>query len=240
MDVLGISEIPLIKHGSVGSCDESGLGLGCLIEDGKKNEYRFFSMGWQTNNRTHWRGDIVETVYHSGEYSTKPIIIMNHPHSLSYSYPFIIKDIKNDYRIFYGSTLKWDSGNGEMTHYLYQAKSNDLQNWTYYNQPIKSVLGKAQAFSRPSVLFIGNHYHMWFSYRGNKDSYKIGYAESENLDEWQTFFDSKSVITVSEDGWDSEMVCYPFVFNFKGKVYMLYNGNGYGKSGIGLAKMVEE
>ena len=40
---------------------------------------------------------------------------------------------------------------------------------------------------------------------------------------------------VSNNGWDSEMVCYPFVFDHKDITYMLYNGNSYGKTGMGLA-----
>ena len=36
------------------------------------------------------------------------------------------------------------------------------------------------------------------------------------------------------------MVCYPYVFEYNDKLYMLYNGNGYGKTGIGLAVLEEE
>ena len=47
-------------------------------------------------------------------------------------------------------------------------------------------------------------------------------------------------ISVGEAGeWDADMVCYPYVFQHKGKTYMLYNGNGNGKSGFGLARMDE-
>ena len=35
--------------------------------------------------------------------------------------------------------------------------------------------------------------------------------------------------------WDSEMICYPYVFEHKDDLYMLYNGNDYGKTGFGLA-----
>jgi len=31
------------------------------------------------------------------------------------------------------------------------------------------------------------------------------------------------------------MVEYPFVFRHNDQIYMLYNGNGYGKTGFGLA-----
>jgi hypothetical protein len=40
---------------------------------------------------------------------------------------------------------------------------------------------------------------------------------------------------VSDQGWDAEMIEYPFILDHQGERYMLYNGNGYGKTGFGLA-----
>ena len=51
--------------------------------------------------------------------------------------------------------------------------------------------------------------------------------------------EKNSFIDVSNDGWDSEMICYPYVFDHKGKRYMLYNGNDYGKKGFGLAILIK-
>jgi len=45
------------------------------------------------------------------------------------------------------------------------------------------------------------------------------------------------VIDVSEEGWDSEMLAYPFFYKHNEKVYMFYNGNGFGKSGFGYAEL---
>ncbi len=42
-------------------------------------------------------------------------------------------------------------------------------------------------------------------------------------------------IDISAESWNLEMIDYPFVFDHKGHRYMLYNGNGYGKTGFGLA-----
>jgi len=75
-------------------------------------------------------------------------------------------------------------------------------------------------------------YKMWYSHRGQ--SYRIGYAESANGIEWERK-DAHSGIDVSESGWDSEMIEYPYVFENEGTHYMLYNGDGYGRTGIGLA-----
>ena len=44
-------------------------------------------------------------------------------------------------------------------------------------------------------------------------------------------------MTRSASGWDSEMVNYPNVFTVDGEVYMLYQGNGMGRTGFGLARL---
>ena len=79
---------------------------------------------------------------------------------------------------------------------------------------------------------------MWYSYKITPATYRIGYAESVDGISWQRM-DEKAGIDVSEAGWDSEMIEYAFVFNHKDHKYMLYNGNGYGDTGIGLAVLEE-
>jgi hypothetical protein len=52
--------------------------------------------------------------------------------------------------------------------------------------------------------------------------------------------DGAAGIDVSESGWDCQMICYPFVFDHEGERYMLYNGNDYGRTGIGLAVLEQD
>ncbi len=73
---------------------------------------------------------------------------------------------------------------------------------------------------------------MWYAFRGER--YRIGYAESADGRRW-TRLDGHAGIDVSASGWDSESIEYPHVFDHGGRRYMLYNGNGYGKTGFGLA-----
>jgi len=42
-------------------------------------------------------------------------------------------------------------------------------------------------------------------------------------------------LDVTEGDWDSDMLCYPHAFECRGKVYLLYNGNEFGRYGFGLA-----
>jgi hypothetical protein len=140
------------------------------------------------------------------------------------------------YHMWYGSTVTWDAGNGEMLHVINHAVSNNGDDWQRTGLAVPYVLGTAQAFSRPSVMENRQDgYHMWFSFRsGSGETYRIGYAYSTNGETWDLRLNDCG-IEVSPTGWDSEMIEYPFVFDHKGQRFMLYNGNGYGQTGFGLA-----
>jgi hypothetical protein len=89
-------------------------------------------------------------------------------------------------------------------------------------------------------------YRMWYCFRGSVDyrtskeqSYRLGYAESTDGFNW-TRKDDLVGIERSAEGWDSVMMEYPFVYERKGRKYMLYNGNGFGETGFGYAVLDEE
>jgi hypothetical protein len=94
------------------------------------------------------------------------------------------------------------------------------------------------AISRPCIVKDGSTYKMWYGHRATPGAttYRIGYAESKDGIEW-TRLDAQAGIEVSSErgDWDSEMIEYPHVIDHDGRRYMLYNGNGYSKTGIGLA-----
>jgi hypothetical protein len=108
-------------------------------------------------------------------------------------------------------------------------------------QIIANRLGEDESQALPTVIEIDSKYHMFFCYRQsfdfrkNKDrSYRIGHAHSEDLVNW-TRNDEDLFLDVTPGAWDSEMLCYPHVFECDGKVYLLYNGNEFGRYGFGLA-----
>ena len=45
----------------------------------------------------------------------------------------------------------------------------------------------------------------------------------------------KAGMDVSAEGWDGEMIEYPYVFEHRGRPYLLYCGDGYGRAGFGIA-----
>lgn len=108
-------------------------------------------------------------------------------------------------------------------------------------QVISDVIDVNECQALPTVVFHNNRYHMYFcfrhafGFRKDKDKgYRIGYAYSDDLINW-TRDDEHSGITTTEGSWDSDMMCYPHIFHYDDKVYLLYNGNEFGRFGFGLA-----
>ena len=73
---------------------------------------------------------------------------------------------------------------------------------------------------------------MWYAIK-YPVHYKIGYAESFG-DGWIRRDDNLEFAGIAGD-WEDENIEYPAVFDHGGRRYMLYNGNGYGRTGFGIA-----
>ena len=227
---------PVFEHGCKESFYADGVSIGNVYSVGSVN-YMLF-MGWQNPNIGHWRGDIGRLIVTPDLTleldSPVPFMSCDETDPISLSYPWVQPSPEGGFNMWYGSTNTWDSLNGEMIHVLKYASSKDGTNWQRHGLAIPYELGVAQAFSRPTVIKDADGYHMWFSFRsGTGQKYRIGYANSLDGLVWDR--KASSGIDVSESGWDSEMICYPFVFEHKNEFYMLYNGNDFGKTGFGLA-----
>ena len=232
-NIINDPKTPILTYGPDNSFYSHGISIGNIFNQKRKSYIGF--MGWQIRGKNHWRGDIGKFEIKDNEASTPSLLLESNPEDpISLSYPYIMfKD--GIYKMWYGSTVDWVSKNGEMIHVIKYATSLDGNIWDLKGKCISLEIGVEQAFSRPTVKKINNSYHMWYSYRsGDGTPYRIGHAESLDGENWKK---TLSKITISKSGWDSEMVCYPFVFEHKNEIYMLYNGNQYGKEGFGLAKL---
>lgn len=234
--------LPFFAHGKEGSFFADGVSIGnCYDVNGVR--YMLF-MGWQAPAGGQWRGDIgrlIVTPEVTLELdSVSPLMGSDATDPISLSYPWVLPRQGNGFDMWYGSTRTWNAGNDEMLHVIQHASSHDGHLWQRKGLAVPYTLGLAQAFSRPTVVTEeGGRLEMWFSFRsGTGSKYRIGYAVSRNGQDWILDLDNAG-ITVSASGWDSEMIEYPFVFDHAGSRYMLYNGNGFGKTGFGLAVLDE-
>jgi hypothetical protein len=143
--------------------------------------------------------------------------------------------------MWYGSGVGWKKiDNKKQSFYnIKYATSYDGINWDRQGTVcIDFKSSKESNITKPTVIKENGLYKMWYCYASIDKLYRIGYAESEDGLNWIRK-DEEVGIDVSKSGWDSEMITYPEVFIHKGKKYMLYCGNAYGKEGFGLAELVE-
>ena len=237
-EIIRLNTNPIFEHGSEGSFFADGVSLGNIYEVNGKYYIPF--MGWQNPPNSHWRGDIGRLRLHEDGSlsldSAEPFLGADSTDPISLSYPWVLPRKTGGYEMWYGSTMAWDAGNGEMLHVIHHASSLDGNCWQRHGLAIPHGLGIAQAFSRPTVIpSAWGGLEMWFSYRSGRGTpYQIGYASSDDGNNWD-FRPDKSGINVSPAGWDSEMIEYPFVFDHEGERFLIYNGNGFGKTGFGLA-----
>jgi hypothetical protein len=232
--VLQLADRPIIEPGAAGLFDDSGTSAGCFVEvDGRK--YLYY-VGWNLAVTVPWRNSIGLAIAESGgayiKHARAPIMDRDACDPYSLSYPWVLRE-SGVWRMWYGSNTSWGPEQQDMQHVIKYAESADGIDWHRSNRiAIGLSAADEYAISRPCVLRDNDLYRMWYSHRGS--SYRIGYAESADGMTWVRR-DADVGIDVSPEGWDSEMIEYPCVFDFKRERYMLYNGNGYGRTGIGLA-----
>jgi predicted GH43/DUF377 family glycosyl hydrolase len=241
-NILYLSEAPILEIGEVGTFDDSGV-MPSWIVNFQKRKYLYY-IGWNQGVRVPFYSCIGLAISNDGKtfrrYTKAPILERNVIDPYLMASPCVMIENKI-WKMWYLSGLGWIAKDGkpEPCYHIKYAESEDGIHWIRKGIVCIDFKSKEEhAIARPCVVKEGGLYKMWYSYRGEGYGYRIGYAESEDGINWERK-DEEAGIDVSEKGWDSEMVCYAFVFNHRGKKYMLYNGNDYGRTGIGLAVLDE-
>lgn len=235
--ILQISEQPVLAIGSLGAFDDSGVTSACLVShEGCK--YLYYS-GWSLGVSVPFYFYIGLAVSRDGgrhfeRVSPAPILGRSaHDPYLTASPSVLIED--QVWKMWYISGSGWVTHEDQPRHYynIRYAESQDGIDWDVQGIVALDYADPSEyAFARPHVIKEQGIYKMWFSVRGER--YRLGYAESSDGITWQRK-DEHVGIGVSAAGWDSEMIEYATVIKHQDKRYMFYNGNDYGRSGIGLA-----
>jgi hypothetical protein len=232
-----LSPEPVLTLGSLGAFDDNGVSPTWIVNHGDAKYLYYF--GWN-------KGSLVRAAEVSGlaiskdggktfrRHSRAPVIDRSdaEPYQILVISCVLVEN--GVWRMWYDSADEWQTP--ELPRYnIKYAESTDGINWV--RKGIVSVDYKSRdesRVSRASVIKEGGIYKMWHCYAMNDGGYRMGYAESEDGYKFERRDDSLT-IQVSDSGWDAEMVCYPHVFTHKGQKIMLYCGNGYGRSGFGMA-----
>ena len=239
--ILKISNRALLSRGKLGTFDDSGVTLGSIVNT--DDEKLLFYTGWNRTLTVPFNNSIGVAEFSSDGLLVRrgdgPIMTRTLFEPYSCASPFVLRE-SGIFKMWYASMDRWQemAGRKPVHHYNIKfAQSSDGIIWERDGHVSIDYAEPAEyAFGRPFVLHEDGIYKMWYSFRG--DRYRIGYAESCDGKNWERL-DQLAGINRSLRGWDSEMIEYPFIFDCAGSRFMLYNGNGYGRSGIGLAKCID-
>jgi len=244
-NILNVSNKPLLMPGDRGTFDDSGITSSCVVDvDGAK--YLYY-VGWNKRVSVPCAVNIGLAISEDGGNTFKKafkgaIVDRNRYDSVFTTVPCVIKD-GGTFRMWYISCLCWQDVNGRMQplNVIKHAESKDGIDWEINDDVCIASLYPEEALGRPWVIKEDGLYKMWFSAYGaysrkkaDEKRYMIAYAESKDGIHWERRPDPY-VLDLSEDGWDSEMLQYCSVFKDKETKYMFYSGNGFGKTGFGLA-----
>lgn len=228
---------PIIAHATLGHFDDSGINPTSIVKTEQATLLYYY--GWNLGVTVPFRNSIGVAKQEKGSVFFKrlfPGAILDrskdYPHLCAT--PYVLLE-NNLFKMWFASGDPWIivDGKPQIACHVGYAESHNGIDWVRQTTPaVASGISGDHVVSTPCVKKDADMYRMWYSYRGSK--YRIGYAESCD---GKTFTrkDDQTGITVSDSGWDSDMVCYPCVFDLQGRRYMLYCGNSYGKTGIGLA-----
>lgn len=166
--------------------------------------------------------------------------------------PFLVADafvhrVGTQFHMWYIFGVAWTSrGASEPPERIYKighATSVDGVAWTKSGRRvIDDRLGDGECQALPTVIRIDGRYEMFFCFRrqfGFRDdptsAYRIGHAHSGDLVTWTRDDEGLALEAGPAGEWDHEMQAYPSTFECDGRVYLLYNGNQFGRAGFGVA-----
>jgi len=238
LKTFNLSKVPLMELGELGTFDDNGVMPSHIIRV-SSNRLLMYYIGWNTSTTVPFRNSIGIAYSDDNGLTFRrsfkgPVLdrTREEPHFTASCHVMLENNV---YRLWYLSCVGWEMIDGRPRHKYHIKYAESLDAINFKRDGVVAIDFKNNeeyAISVPRVVFDNSIYKMWYSWRG--DYYKIGYAESVDGIYWNRH-DDEVGITTSGSGWDSDMICYPYIIDHEGKRYMLYNGNGYGKSGMGIA-----
>jgi hypothetical protein len=229
--VLAIANEPVLGCGPPGAFDDCGAMMSWLAGE------RLYFIGWTTRATVPFHVSIGLAERAGGNWRRSPAPLLDRgPEDPWFcSNPSVLNDGTRQ-RMWYLGGLGWEQigGRWSPSYHICHAHSTDGLHWQDRGTVAVPLEGDEFALARPSVLRTSEGWLMWFCARTRSRPYRLRAARSFDGLHWDRAPDLGG-LEPAETGWDREMIAYPHVFEHIGARWMLYCGNGFGRSGFGLA-----
>lgn len=250
-DIIRVSEQTVVPLGGLGCFDEHGIFPLNVVRHG--DLVYAYTSGWSRRVSVSVETAIGLAISNDGgltfeRYGDGPVLAAS-LHEPCLVVDGFVKVIGDTFHMWYIFGTGWKQYAPEAppdrTYKIGHATSADGIKWVKEEarQIIPDRIGSDESQALPTVIEISGRYHMFFCYRESFDfrkskgrGYRIGHACSDDMCNW-TRDDDSAMLKGTPGEWDSDMQCYPHVFECGGKIYLLYNGNEFGRFGFGLAEL---
>ncbi|HVG28831.1 MAG TPA: hypothetical protein VM864_03835 [Pyrinomonadaceae bacterium] len=236
--VLRVSREPALDAGEPGAFDENGVVPCAVVERGE--ELHLFYAGYQLGRKVKFYvfGGLA-TSRDGGETFTRFSRVPVCDRTDDELFFRVVHTMMLDgdrWRAWYGGGDGFDVEDGKQypRYNIRHAYSPDGIHLANEYQVCVDMAGGEYRVGRPYVIKDGGVYKMFYGAGTKEEGYRLAYAESADGVDWARK-DAEVGIDVSPSGWDSRMQAYPAIARFKDRIYMLYNGNDYGREGFGCA-----
>jgi predicted GH43/DUF377 family glycosyl hydrolase len=237
--IVAASAEPLLTPGPAGCFDGDGIYAESAIRIG--DAVRLYTIGVTTGHtRPLFYASIgMATSTDGGRSFVKhaaPLMTVSEFDPCLVTAPFVLRE-GTRWRMWYASGIRWDQEQQGLQSYYHikYAESDDGVRWRRDGRVCIDFAGpRERCIARLWVVPDAGGFRGWYSVNDGIHGYRIGYAESKDGLSW-TRHDDRAGIAPSDAGWDSEAQAYPAVVRYGDRWFMFYNGNAFGRDGIGLA-----
>ncbi|MFA5165760.1 MAG: hypothetical protein WC449_00440 [Candidatus Paceibacterota bacterium] len=236
--VLNYARKPVLEPGMPGHFDDCGAIPTSIVRNGSK--IFLYYVGWNTgkSDPIFYTSAGLAISEDNGNTFKKygPPIMERSQYDPWAVLSYFVRKEENAWKMWYVSGLGFKKRGNKISSYYnikYATSSNGID-WKRDGTTCLDFSSKKETnIARPWVILEEGIYKMWFCYNKGK-GYRIGYAQSKDGIKWKRK-DNDFGLDVTNNNWDSEITTYPCIIECNGNKALLYNGNGYGKEGIGLA-----
>ncbi len=241
--IKNISKNPVLDIGEPGMFDDNGVILGDVIR--VKDKIYMYYIGFQLVKKVKFFAFTGLAISEDNGNTFKrhqKVPIMDRTNTAPYIraiHSVIYED--GIFKVWYPIDKGWQyiDGTPYPSYNIWYTESKDGINFSREDNILcVDTEGSEYRIGRPRVYKEDGIYKMYYTRDFIERKYIAGYAESKDGKFW-TRLDNKLGIECSETGWDSKMCCYPVLLSHNDKTYMFYNGNDYGKTGVGYAELVK-
>jgi len=237
--IVRTASAPVLAPGPIGCFDADGIYAEGVVRVGR--EIRLYTIGVNTGQpRPLFYASIGLAVSDDGgttfaKHGRAPIVSRSEFDPCLVTAPYVINE-GGRWRMWYVAGEAWtQEPHGLQSHYhVKYAESDDGLVWRRDGRVCVAPVGPRETnVARLWVLRDGDGYAGWYSVSGSA-GYRIGYATSPDGLTW-TRLDHLAGLPLSDSGWDAQAQAYPAVVRHADRWFMFYNGNAFGRDGVGLA-----